>query len=355
MIHYLVNNIRLLQILTIISATITIFLEIYFIVKNIKKKYEKFVYKESKKLKEDTVINIIPDDVVPENDKNQEIITTSNICYGKSRSIFLHLFESTMKNPLIELKFDITRNCFTFFTNEKMLFMDIPIYGMIDFYKVLNSNLLGFTKVNKEVGKDEIDNNIIQSLEETGITKSYPNKYWIYEKDYFERDYAVKIFNDLEKMDQLSKRIIIVGNSNMMFISIGESSSVLIKATDKCNGESYEREKIILNGYNNCNFINANICCTINTTQNNEYDKDELNSIIDLIEKNLEKLNQEQAEDLQDTLSMVVEEFNNGTPRVGRLKKCITLLAPMLTVTNGIPVLAENLQKLYDYILPYIK
>lgn len=39
MVDNLVNNILLLQILTIISATITILLEIYFIIKNIKKKY----------------------------------------------------------------------------------------------------------------------------------------------------------------------------------------------------------------------------------------------------------------------------------------------------------------------------
>lgn len=79
-----------------------------------------------------------------------------------------------------------------------------------------------------------------------------------------------------------------------------------------------------------------------------------MKSIIDLIEKDLKKLNQEDAEDLQDTLSMVVEEFNNGTPRVGRLRKYITLLAPMMTVTNGIPVLADNMQKLYNYIMSFI-
>lgn len=38
MIDYLVNYIGLLQLLTMISATVTILLEIYFIIKNIKKK-----------------------------------------------------------------------------------------------------------------------------------------------------------------------------------------------------------------------------------------------------------------------------------------------------------------------------
>ena len=65
-------------------------------------------------------------------------------------------------------------------------------------------------------------------------------------------------------------------------------------------------------------------------------------------------MNQEQAEDLQDTLSMVVEEFNTGTPRAGRLKKYLNLVAPIMTVSNGIPTLAENLQKLCVYILPFI-
>ena len=288
--------------------------------------------------------NTITNKIVKESEKNQGVITKRDILDYKGYTILQSFYGKKMKNTLIEIKDDITRNFIPFFTNETMLFMDMPIYGMIEFY-IINSSLLDSTKVNKEVGKIEIDNirnDFIQTLKDTGIAKSYSDKYWMYEKDYFEGDYVVEIFKNLEQMSQLNKIIIIVENSNMVLISDGELSSGLIKATDKCSGEFYET---------------GNFNCSINTaisTQNNQTSKDELKSIIDLIEKDLKKLNQEDAEDLQDTLSMVVEEFNNGTPRVGRLRKYITLLAPMMTVTNGIPVLADNMQKLYNYIMSFI-
>lgn len=178
-----------------------------------------------------------------------------------------------------------------------------------------------------------------------------------YNRNYFRGNFGDEISKTLEKMQQIIEML-------KKFLEFSKDKDIksdvepylrLIRQIEENNGVIYERSEIVeQNTYNNCQFVEAKDNSTVTATQNNGIGKDELKGIIDLIEKNLEKLNQEQAEDLQDTLSMVVEEFNNGTPRVGRLKKCLTSLAPLMTVTNGIPVLADNLQKLYNYILPFI-
>lgn len=89
---------------------------------------------------------------------------------------------------------------------------------------------------------------------------------------------------------------------------------------------------------------------TINATQNNGVNASELDSIIKGIMDNLFALKKENAESIIDAIEMVKEELTKPEPKVSRLRSCVTLLAPMLTITNGIPVLANNLRGLIDYI-----
>lgn len=51
---------------------------------------------------------------------------------------------------------------------------------------------------------------------------------------------------------------------------------------------------------------------------------------------------------------MAKEELMKPDPKVSRLRNCVTLIAPMLTIANGIPTLTSSLQKLVDYIKPFI-
>lgn len=92
----------------------------------------------------------------------------------------------------------------------------------------------------------------------------------------------------------------------------------------------------------------------INATQNNGVKVDELESIIKGIMENLSGLKNEDAESIKDTVDMVREELAKPEPKVSRLRSCVTLLAPMLTIANGIPTLTNNLQGLIDYITPLI-
>ena len=93
---------------------------------------------------------------------------------------------------------------------------------------------------------------------------------------------------------------------------------------------------------------------TINAIQNNGVSADELNKIVQGIINHLSDLEKEDAESIRDIVDMANAELTSPQPKVSRLRNCLSLLSPMLTVANGIPVLADNLQKLMDYITPFI-
>lgn len=93
---------------------------------------------------------------------------------------------------------------------------------------------------------------------------------------------------------------------------------------------------------------------TINATQNNGLSASELDDIIKKITENLSGLKKEEADEITDIVEMVKEELVKPEPKVGRLRNCLTLIAPMFTIANGIPTLATNLQKLQEYISSYI-
>ena len=94
----------------------------------------------------------------------------------------------------------------------------------------------------------------------------------------------------------------------------------------------------------------ANDNATIYATQNNGVSASELDNIIKGIVDNLSDLKEEDADSIR-----AKEELAKPEPKVGRLRSCVTLIAPMVTIANGIPTLASNLQKLAEYITSYIQ
>ncbi|MBQ3783705.1 MAG: hypothetical protein II838_09740 [Lachnospiraceae bacterium] len=93
----------------------------------------------------------------------------------------------------------------------------------------------------------------------------------------------------------------------------------------------------------------------INVTQSNGIDGNELDVIIKAIKENLSGLKQEDADEIIDAVDMAREELTKTDSKTSRLRNCITLIAPMMTIANGIPVLANNLQKLQEFIMQCIK
>lgn len=124
--------------------------------------------------------------------------------------------------------------------------------------------------------------------------------------------------------------------------------NILAKKTIKMEGGS-----MVLN-MNGGQFNYAKDNATINATQNNGVNASELDSIIKGIMDNLSDLKKEDAESIKDAVDMAREELAKQEPKVSRLRSCVTLLAPMFTIANGIPALANNLQGLIDYITPFI-
>lgn len=102
-------------------------------------------------------------------------------------------------------------------------------------------------------------------------------------------------------------------------------------------------------------FINAKDNATIKATQNNGINANELDEIINAITDNLSDLNEEDADSIRDIVDMAKDELEKPESKVSRLKNCLALIAPMFTIANGIPTLTDNLQKLVDYIAPFIK
>lgn len=130
------------------------------------------------------------------------------------------------------------------------------------------------------------------------------------------------------------------------------------------DGQEYFEEKEQVDTMNNNGMIinmsggQINIAkknATIHATQNNGVNGKELDDIMKGIKENLSSLEKENAEQIADIVEMAKKELIKPKPKAGRLRNCLTLIAPMITIANGIPTLAANLQKLQEVIMRYIK
>lgn len=88
--------------------------------------------------------------------------------------------------------------------------------------------------------------------------------------------------------------------------------------------------------------------------KNNVVNTCELDDIIKGIMENLSDLKKEDADDIRDIVDMAREELSKQEPKANRLRNCVSLLAPMITIVNGIPTLVNNLNQLKDFIMLYI-
>lgn len=131
------------------------------------------------------------------------------------------------------------------------------------------------------------------------------------------------------------------------------------------DGQDYFKEKkqedpmgntgmIINMNMNGGQFNLAKDNAAINATQNNGVNGNELDDIFKGIMENLSELKKEDADEIADIVEMSKEELTKQEPKVSRLRNCLTLIAPMFTIVNGIPTLAANLQKLQELIMQYI-
>lgn len=120
------------------------------------------------------------------------------------------------------------------------------------------------------------------------------------------------------------------------------------------DGQDYFKEKkqedpmgntgmIINMNMNGGQFNLAKDNATINATQNNGVNGNELDDIIKGIMENLSDLKKEDADEIADIVEMTKDELAKPEPKISRLRNCLALIAPIFTIANGIPTLANNL------------
>lgn len=98
----------------------------------------------------------------------------------------------------------------------------------------------------------------------------------------------------------------------------------------------------------------ANDNAIINATQNNGTNISELDAIIKKIMDNISGLSEEDAETIEDSIGIIQEELAKPEPKKARISSGLKLIAPMISIANGIPVLADNLQKFVGFVSQYI-
>lgn len=94
---------------------------------------------------------------------------------------------------------------------------------------------------------------------------------------------------------------------------------------------------------------------TIYAVQNNDATREELEQLVKDIKEGLSDLPRKNADEIADVVDMVHEELRKEEPKLSRLRNCISLIAPMITIANGIPTLVANLQKLQEFIMQYVQ
>ena len=93
----------------------------------------------------------------------------------------------------------------------------------------------------------------------------------------------------------------------------------------------------------------ANDNSTINATQNNGIDENELNSIVKSINDNSGGLSGDSRETLLNSVEMIRNEIVKPAPQAVIISNGIKLIASITTITNGFPLLAGCIQKLIDF------
>lgn len=93
---------------------------------------------------------------------------------------------------------------------------------------------------------------------------------------------------------------------------------------------------------------------TINATQNNGIQNDDLQKMVSSILNNLSGIDKENADTIIDSVEMIKDEILKPEPKARILSNGIKLLAPMISIVNGIPMLATNITKFIEYVENYI-
>lgn len=175
------------------------------------------------------------------------------------------------------------------------------------------------------------------------------------------------IRNRLKKLGQWERQFILKfeqSEEGIKYIKLKADLDKIIKELDKAvnNMDKYikHKEYMMSNNMigNDNTFGDGNIFGSNNTININKKEyklSGDLDNIIELINRGLDKMPGEEAESIKDAVVMVHEEITKVEPKSQRIRNGISLLAATIDICNGIPQLSMNISKFIEYAGQYIK
>lgn len=131
----------------------------------------------------------------------------------------------------------------------------------------------------------------------------------------------------------------------------------VLKKIEKNNkGIIEEKEGVhVKNYFDKCQIIQAKGHAKVKGKQVNGQDSHNgLDEIIKAINEELEGMQSQDAESAKDALGLLQDEMEEEKPRKSRINKCVRLLSVAVQAIDHAPTLLENIQKLKQYIEPYM-
>lgn len=133
---------------------------------------------------------------------------------------------------------------------------------------------------------------------------------------------------------------------------LGENMRFTVEETQSAKGIPQQ-----INNYYG-NFVNGDVSNSqfagdnspITITYSNGIDANEFENLAKAITDNVSLLDDENKETILGAIAILREEIAKAQPKKSILSSGIRLLAPMFTIANGIPTLADNIQKLIDFV-----
>lgn len=166
-------------------------------------------------------------------------------------------------------------------------------------------------------------------------TLKYINENIMYPYRAFFRIYGEKQYQDNVKQFNDRVVLVLINNINDYLTGIGIDMGFDENIVWNVNGGQV-------------NIASGN--ATINATQNKGVNNAELESIIKNIMDNVFELDKKDADTIIDSVEMIREEIMKPEPKRNIISSGIKLLVSMISIANGIPALAENIQKFIDYV-----
>lgn len=204
-----------------------------------------------------------------------------------------------------------------------------------------------------------IEKSIYEPEQQAELEDFWEHRTEDYKEKFFKGDFGGKKAETIKEMQNIKEMI---GDFVEFSIRKDPKSNLkpcekVIKKIEKNNkGIIEEKEGVhVENYFDKCQIIQAKGHAKVKTKQVNGQDPhSDLDEIIKAIKEELEDMQGQDAESAKDALGLLQDEMEEEKPRKSRINKCFRLLSMAVQAINHAPTLLENVQKLKQYIEPYM-